>query len=94
MIHYRPGFAPRTTDDVPAKLNLDMIPAINRKPKDLTAPDAQALQAKADAANIKRLADDKAQTEAQALAAQIAKGPQLLLNPTPSPPPQILEPGK
>jgi hypothetical protein len=94
MIHSRPGFAPRTTDDVPAKLNADMIPAINRKPKDPAAPDAAALQTKADAAHTKKTTDDKAQAEAQALAAQIAKGPELLLNPTPSPPPQVLEPGK
>ena len=32
MIHSRPGYAPRHTDTVPARLNDDMIPAIHRKP--------------------------------------------------------------
>jgi hypothetical protein len=94
MIHSRPGFAPRTTDDAPAKLNADMIPAIHRQPKDPAKPDAQALQARADAAHTKSLADKKAQAEAQAIAARVAKGPELILNPTPSSTPVINEPGK
>lgn len=38
MIHSRPGFASRKSDQVPAKLNQDMIPALHRKPPKETKP--------------------------------------------------------
>lgn len=85
MKHSRPGFATRTKDDVPAKLNQDMIPAINRNaPKESTTL-KQTLQAKADAAHKRNMA------EAQALA---SAAPEILVNPAPSATPHINEPGK
>ncbi len=33
MIHSRPGFASRKSDQAPAKLQPDMIPALHRKPR-------------------------------------------------------------
>lgn len=86
MIHSRPGFAPRHSDKVPAKLNDDMIPAINRKPLGENTPLKQAavgehqLDARTEAA-MKRLAQEHPPKD-------------VLVNPTPSEPPKILEPGK
>jgi hypothetical protein len=85
MIHSRPGFAPRHTDKAPAKLNADMIPAIHRKPlvenSNLKngAP-VGALEARV-TADMERLAREH-------------PTPEILVNPTPSEPPKILEPGK
>jgi hypothetical protein len=94
MIHSRPGFASRSSDDLPAKLNQDMIPALHRKSKDHPAPPPlkEDLQASADAAWAKIQAE-RALQDAQAAAERLRLGPELLLNPTPSATPQILEPG-
>jgi hypothetical protein len=83
MIHSRPGFAPRHSDKVPAKLNADMVPAIHRKP--LTENTnlkngAPSLDARG-AAAMEKLAREH-------------PVPEILVNPTPSDPPKILEPGK
>jgi hypothetical protein len=88
MIHSRPGYAPRRDDAAPAKLNADMVPAINRPPlgnnsnlKETTeALDAKLLDARAEAAMAK-------------LALEHPPA-QILVNPTPSDPPKVLEPGK
>jgi hypothetical protein len=85
MIHSRPGFAPRTSDEVPAKLNADMIPALHRKPLTessnlVHAPQEHSLDARTEAA-MARLAKEH-------------PAPDILVNPAPSDPPQVLEPGK
>lgn len=88
MIHSRPGFAPRHSDKVPARLNDDMIPAINRKPlisdSNLKEGGPEAAQHQLDA-----------RTEA-AMAKLAKEHPpvDILVNPTPSEPPKVLEPGK
>jgi hypothetical protein len=94
MIHSRPGYAPRASDEVVAKLNADMIPAINRGERDATTPLKQALQSKAESAFAKLKAKQEAVAlaEAQAIAAKV--GPDLLINPAPSVPPRVIEPGK
>ena len=38
MKHSRPGFATRTSDVAPAKLNDDMVPAINRAARTASTP--------------------------------------------------------
>ena len=85
MIHSRPGFAPRHNDKAPAKLNSDKVPALNRKPKDeaLSTLDLDARTAKA----MEKLT-------AQRHAAALAAGPEILVNPAPTDPPLVLEPGK
>ena len=84
MIHSRPGFAPRTSDKAPSKLNADMIPALHRKPlKENT--------------NLKELSADLLNSRATDAMAKLAKehpAPEILVNPTPSDPPQVLKPGK
>jgi hypothetical protein len=85
MIHSRPGFAPRHSDRVPAKLNADMVPAIHRKPLAENSnlkhgPTDQALDARAAAAMEKLSREHPA--------------PEILVNPVPSEPPKILEPGE
>lgn len=86
MIHSRPGFAPRRTDTVPAKLNADMVPAIHRKPL-------------AENSNLKNAAPEEHALDARTTAAmaKLAKehpAPEILVNPTPSDPPKVLTPGK
>jgi hypothetical protein len=85
MKHSRPGFATRYNDHAPAKLNDDMIPAINRKPLDANS-------------NLKEGSLDARTAAAMAkLAAKLAAehtAPNILVNPTPSDPPKVLEPGK
>jgi hypothetical protein len=93
MIHSRPGFAPRTSDETPAKLNDDMIPALHRGHKMDANPSAANLQARADAAFVK-LQAKRAQEEAQAIAEKLRLGPELLVNPAPTEPPKVLEPGR
>lgn len=93
MIHSRPGFAPRKTDDQVAKLNEDMIPALHRTAKTETMPLKQSLQSKADEAHAKLIAK-RALEDAQAAAARAAAGTELILNHAPSAPPAVLEPGK
>jgi hypothetical protein len=85
MKHSRPGFSTRTNDQVPAKLNADMIPAIHRKPlvEGSTLrqePQEHKLDERTEAA-MKKLALEHPPAE-------------ILVNPTPSEPPKILEPGK
>ena len=88
MIHSRPGFAPRHSDRVPAKLNDDMIPAINRK-----APGEPAAPKEAIVGEHEQLLD--ARTEA-AMAKLAKEHPpaEILVNPTPTEPPKVLTPGK
>lgn len=88
MIHSRPGFAPRHSDQVPARLNDDMVPAINRKPLAGDKPPKAA-----EVGEHEALLD--ARTEA-AMAKLAKEHPpaDILVNPTPSDPPKILEPGK
>jgi len=78
---------------VPAKLNKDMIPAINRTAKETDTPLITNLQAKTDAAHAKLIAA-RALEDAQAAAERLRAGPDILVNPTPSPVPRINEPGK
>ena len=94
MIHSRPGFATRKADDAVARLNADMIPAINRTKEETSSPLKQTLQAKADAQweKLKRQQEAANLAVAQAIAAKV--GPDLLVNPAPSAPPTVLEPGK
>jgi hypothetical protein len=76
----------------PAKLNDDMIPAINRKAADANAPRTLDLSQR------KLKARPAAPIEVPAAiltAAQRAEdGPDILVNPNPSPTPSVLEPGK
>jgi hypothetical protein len=94
MIHSRPGFAPRKSDEIVAKLNQDMIPAIHRGKGESKSPLKEALQSKAEEAFTKLKASQEAAAlaEAQAIASKV--GPDLLVNPAPSPVPIVLEPGK
>jgi hypothetical protein len=95
MIHSRPGFAPRTSDEAPAALNQDMIPAINRPKKgDETTPIKHNLDARTEAAYAKLKRAQAAIVEAEAQVAMAKVGPDLLVNPEPSAAPKILEPGK
>jgi hypothetical protein len=96
MIHSRPGFAPRTSDDAPAKLNADMVPAIHRK-REPGAPPVIShlnLDARAEAAHRKLQAAKEAVALAEAQTAAAKIGPDLLVNPAPTEAPAILEPGK
>jgi hypothetical protein len=84
MIHSRPGFASRTSDETPAKLNADMIPAINRKQPAAEAKAPQVSEALLDA-------------RAEAAMKKLSLGhpaSEVIVNPSPSDPPQVLEPGK
>lgn len=101
MIHSRPGYAPRTNDSQVAKLNEDMIPAINRKSPTAAAGQSD-LKARLENRKLKtKPAADPVVSDAPieppadiAAAALLAAGPQLILNPEPSATPQVLEPGK
>jgi hypothetical protein len=79
MIHSRPGFATRRNDSVPAKLNEDMKPALMRKHKEVKGP----LEALLDARTATVMADRAKHA-----------GPEVLVNPAPTDPPKVLEPGK
>jgi hypothetical protein len=100
MIHCRPGFAPRTSDDKPAQLNDDMIPAINRKsPEDQTPAKTGStlemqLNARTEAAAKRLEAANLAHAQAIAAAIQAKVGPEVIRNINPSTPPRINEPGK
>lgn len=95
MIHSRPGFAPRNDDSKPAALNADMIPAINRpKLEEAKTTVKHNLDARTEAA-YKKLQDTQAAEAAARMAVDLARvGPDILINPTPSEPPMVLEPGK
>jgi hypothetical protein len=94
MLHSRPGFAPRRHDEAVAKLNDDMIPAINRSTPRESTTLKQTLQSKAEEAfmKLKTKQEAAALAEAQAIASRV--GPDLLVNPSPVEPPHINEPGK
>jgi hypothetical protein len=87
MLHSRPGFAPRHSDQVPAKLNDDMVPAIHRKPL-------------VDSSNLRQPKEhseallDARTEEAMAKLAREHPPAEVLVNPNPTEPPKILEPGK
>lgn len=86
MIHSRPGYAPRKSDQAIARLNDDMIPAINRKPL-------------AETTNLKEapVGEHKLDARTEVAMAKLAlehPPAEILVNPTPSDPPKILEPGK
>ena len=94
MIHTRPGFAPRRSDEDIAQLNDDMIPAINRSAPRESTTLKQSLQSRAEIANEKLKAAQDAMNLAMAQAAAAKVGPDLLINPAPVDPPHINEPGK
>lgn len=89
MIHYRPGFTPRTSDQEVAKLNEDMIPALHKNraiidtstPLKITLPELTPEQVE------KAVAFAKA---AEALAEKHA--PEIIENPHPSTPPILTSP--
>ena len=84
MIHSRPGYAPRTSEQAVAKLNADMVPAMHRKqPVDPSKP-AQPSEV---------LLDARTEAAMQRLALE-HPAPEIIVNPTPSDPPHVLEPGK
>lgn len=84
MRHSRPGFATRTNDAVPAKLNDDMVPAINRAARDASTP------LKTNGPSLEALLEAHKHEHAQAK----STAPQILVNPAPSAAPQVNEPGK
>jgi hypothetical protein len=95
MIHSRPGFAPRNSEEVVARLNDDMVPAIHRgKREDVTTPLQKTLQTRADEAFERMRRQQAAAAQAEAIAIASKVGPDLLVNPAPSPTPLVLEPGK
>jgi hypothetical protein len=94
MIHSRPGFAPRRSDEAVAKLNTDMIPAINRTTPQASTPLKEGLQSKAEVQWEKLKKQQEATNLALAKAAAAKVGPDLLINPAPSAPPKVLEAGK
>lgn len=98
MIHSRPGYAPRTDDQQIAKLNKDMIPAINRKsPEEQKAEGPQKLDLSHRKLKKPYVAPPVAAPDVPAdvlNAAERVAGPELILNPEPSATPQVLEPGK
>lgn len=99
MIHSRPGYAPRTSSDHVAKLNDDMIPAINRK-SPLEAAGQVDLATKLAGRKLKMKPAEVVPAGTIeppadiAAAAARAAGPELILNPEPSATPQVLAPGK
>lgn len=92
MIHHRPGFASRTSDAAPAKLNEDMIPALH---KNRIAAEQKSTLLNI---NLPELSEDqvaKAVAFSEAAKALAAKhGPELLINPNPSATPIITSPHK
>lgn len=95
MVHSRPGFAPVITETpkvpkgpAPAKLNDDMVPALQRSQKAAPSPlDARTA-----------VAMEKLKTEAatmpQPRGTVLPPGVEIIPNPAPTEPPKILEPGK
>jgi len=72
---------------MPARLNDDMVPAINRKP----------LEAKSNLKEPQQHSEALLDARTEAAMAKLAKEhppADILVNPTPSDPPKILEPGK
>lgn len=99
MIYSRPGYRVMHGENPqPAKLNEDMIPAINRKSPEDKAKEGPA---KIDLSHRKLKTLPVAPPEAAPSvpadvlkAAERAAGPELILNPAPSATPKVLEPGK
>lgn len=88
MIHSRPGYKPMHGENPqPAKLNEDMIPAINRQPSETQVKEQNP---KLDLSHRKL----KTGIPADVLKAAERAGPELILNPAPSATPRVLEPGK
>lgn len=87
MIHSRPGFSPRYSDQVPAKLNDDMVPAIHRKPL------AESSNLKEPQKHDEKVLDARTE-EIMAKLAREHPPVEVLVNPNPTDPPKILEPGK
>jgi hypothetical protein len=94
MLHSRPGFAQRSSDETVAKLNEDMVPALHRNAPKETTPLKQSLQSRADAAFEKLQKAQDALNLAQAQAAASKVGPDLLINPAPTVTPHVNEIGK
>jgi hypothetical protein len=97
MLHSRPGFAPRRSDDAVARLNDDMVPALNRTAAVTGSPlkpsEISSLQQRAEAAHEREVAK-RVRLDAEAHAKRLAMGPEVLVNPAPTEPPKVLEPGK
>lgn len=85
MKHSRPGFASRTSDDEPAKLNQDMIPAIHRKTAEGVSP------LKNNGPSLEQMLNARAEEHRSA---KVHAAPDLLVNPAPSATPHVNEPGK
>ncbi len=80
MIHSRPGFASRKSDQVPAKLQPDMVPALHRKSR----PDT----------GTPLTLEGRLEAHKRAHAQTDTHVPEVIVNPAPSEPPLIQEPGK
>ena len=83
MIHSRPGFTPRRTDTAPAKLQPDMVPAINRKAKQESTP--------LKGPSLEQMLNARAEEHR---AAKQHMMPDVIVNPAPSATPITLEPGR
>jgi len=83
MIHSRPGFRPRTSDEECAKLQPDMVPAINRHNQPETT-------------NLKTATIQHMQAQAEAALKRMKDGSQVnvLVNPNPSATPVMTSPHK
>jgi hypothetical protein len=93
MKHSRPGFAPRQDDTAPAALNSDMVPALHRKTVEARPSPVRdggiSLSARLEA--HAKMPPAPVQTRAQI---PIEPAPQVIVNPEPSAPPHVNEPGK
>lgn len=96
MFHSRPGFAPRRSDSAPAKLNDDMIPALHRVHKQAARSPVKEGGGVDLPKTARELAADAIheQMVREAQAAAERAGPDILVNPAPSAPPIVLEPGQ
>lgn len=93
MIYSRPGYAPMHGENpAPAKLNDDMIPAINRKTPEQVAAEGPP---KLDLSHRKlKKPMVPAGVPADVLKAAEHAGPEIIVNHAPSATPQVLAPGK
>lgn len=88
MFHSRPGFKPVVTADAPttgappARMNADMIPALNRR----------AAQASAPSSTLKFNPMSEAPPAAAVPPEVLKVAPEIIANPTPSPEPQLTSP--
>lgn len=87
MIHSRPGFKPvvtpnaPTTGALPARLNDDMIPALNRRDR-------------AQSSTLKMTPAPEAPPAAVVPPEVLKVAPEIIANPNPSPEPQLTSPHK